>query len=138
MHENNLELVVVGRVRSSLDDRWDCPKMEHEGGVEAVIEVDSAYTDALQGLAVGQELLLLTWFHLAERDCLQVHPRGDKANPKRGVFSTRSPDRPNPIGMHKVTLKALDGLRLTVFPLEAIDGTPIVDIKPFAGSSTLK
>ncbi len=138
MNEIKPELLVVGQVRSSLADRRNCPKMEHEGGVEAVIAIDPAYAPAMEGLKVGQELVLLTWLHQAGREYLQVHPRGDKANPKRGVFSTRSPDRPNPIGMHKVTIKALNGLELTVFPLEAIDGTPIIDIKPFLGSSTLK
>ncbi len=131
-------LVVVGVIRSVLSDRENCPKMEHEGGVEAVIEIDPAYELALDGLEVGEELILLTWLHQAGREYLRVHPRGNKANPKRGVFSTRSPDRPNPIGMHKVTLKALNGLKLTVFPLEAFDGTPVIDIKPFLSSRTLK
>ena len=129
------QLRILGRVRSSLDDRWNCPKMEHEGGVEARIEIDPAVADALRGLEVGQELFLFTWFHEADRECLEVHPRGDVSRAKRGVFSTRSPDRPNPIGLHRVTLRSLEGLVLTVAPLEAIDNTPVVDIKPFASST---
>ncbi len=138
MDANTMELVVIGRVRSELSDRWTGPKMEHEGGVEAVIEIDPAYEIAMDGLELGMELWLFTWLHQGEREYLQVHPRGDRSQPKRGVFSTRSPDRPNPIGLHRVTVKDVEGLQLTVFPLEAVNGTPVIDIKPFLTSRTLK
>jgi tRNA-Thr(GGU) m(6)t(6)A37 methyltransferase TsaA len=95
-----------------------------------VISLEPSYEDALQGIAVGDELVVLTWLHEADRGVLQVHPRGDETRPLTGVFATRSSDRPNPIGLHRVTVLGLDGLELTVGPLEAIDGTPVVDLKP--------
>jgi tRNA-Thr(GGU) m(6)t(6)A37 methyltransferase TsaA len=95
------------------------------------VEIEPPFTDALAGVASGDEVILLTWLHLADRDVLRVHPRGDPRNPIAGVFATRSPDRPNPIGMHRVRVLETDGrTRLRVFPLEAVDGTPVVDIKP--------
>jgi tRNA-Thr(GGU) m(6)t(6)A37 methyltransferase TsaA len=89
-----------------------------------------AYADALLRLQPGDQLIVITWLHEAQRDRLQVHPRGDHNNPLTGVFLTRSPDRPNPLGLHRVTLRAIDGLRLRLGPIEAIDGTPVVDLKP--------
>ncbi len=86
--------------------------------------------DALDGLAVGDEIIVITWFHQAKRDVLKVHPRSDPRNPLTGVFATRSPDRPNPLGLHPVVVRAIDGHRLLVGPIEAIDGTPVVDLKP--------
>ncbi len=124
-------LRIIGRVRSPLTDRKTAPKQNYEGGIRAEIAVAPTYIEALEGLEPGDEILLFTWLHLAGRDTLRVHPRGDAARPKRGVFSTRSPNRPNPIGLHKVEIIKVspDGI-LTVEPLEAIDGTPVVDIKP--------
>ncbi len=125
------ELVFIGTVRSSIKDLHNAPKMEDEpGAVRARIELDPTYVDGLDEMRVGAELELFTWFHKADRSVLNVHPRGDKSRPQRGVFSTRSPFRPNPIGLHRVTLVEFDGpTTLIVEPLEAIDGTPVIDIK---------
>ncbi len=126
------ELVVIGTVHSSIKDWKNAPKMEDEpGAVQARIEIDPAYVDGLDEMRIGQQLELFTWFHKADRDVLSVHPRGDINRPRRGVFSTRSPFRPNPIGLHRVKLIAFDGpTTLIVDSLEAIDGTPVIDIKP--------
>lgn len=102
----------------------------HEGAPDAVIEVDARFADALHGIAAGDSLLVFTWLHAADRSVLRVHPRDDPSRPPMGVFATRSQDRPNPLGLHPVTVRSIDGTRLTVGPLEAIDGTPVVDIKP--------
>lgn len=100
-------------------------------GPEAWLEIDPAFADCLDGIKAGSELLLLTWLHQARRDILQVHPRGNPDNPRRGVFATRSPDRPNPIGLHRVTVLELAGpLRLRVAPLEVLESTPLIDVKP--------
>ncbi|MGE4554413.1 MAG: tRNA (N6-threonylcarbamoyladenosine(37)-N6)-methyltransferase TrmO [Desulfovibrionaceae bacterium] len=119
----------IGIVRSVLKDRALAPKQNTEGAPDAWVEVAPAYAEALVGLAPGQKIILITWLHEADRTVQQVHPRGDLTRPIRGVFSTRSPDRPNPLGLHEVTLVGMDGMRLHVEPLEAIDGTPVVDIK---------
>ncbi len=120
----------VGVVRSSLRRLDEAPRQGSEGAPEAWLEIDAGFADAMAGLAPQDELLVLTWLHQAGRDALQVHPRDDPRNPLSGVFATRSSDRPNPIGLHRVTVREIVGLRLRVFPLEAIDGTPIVDVKP--------
>lgn len=120
----------IGYVRSSLRDAKAAPKQGPEGAPSAWIEIDSRFAAGLVDLAAGDQLILLTWLHEGRRDLLQVHPRDDLNAPVKGVFTTRSADRPNPIGLHPVTLLAIDGLRLHVSPLEAIDGTPVVDIKP--------
>ena len=125
-----MELVPVGRVESPLGDRASAPKQGDEGAPEASLVFDARVADALEGIAAGDELLVLTWLDRAQRDVLRVHPRGDRARPVQGVFNTRSPDRPNPIGLHRVTVVAIDGVRLRVRNLEALDGTPIVDVKP--------
>jgi tRNA-Thr(GGU) m(6)t(6)A37 methyltransferase TsaA len=125
-----MELVAIGRVESSLTDRASAPKQGDEGAPDAWLVFDDEVADALDGIAVGDELLLLTWFDRAERDVLRVHPRSDMSRPEQGVFSTRSPDRPNPIGLHRVTVLVIDDVRLQVSALEALDGTPIVDVKP--------
>lgn len=126
----------VGVVRSRLVRREDAPKQGSEGAPEAWIEFQPAYADALLGVAAGDEVILLTWLHLGRRDVLQVHPRGDPANPIAGVFATRSPDRPNPIGLHRVrVLEVAAPGRLRVAPLEAVDGTPVVDMKAVLGAS---
>jgi tRNA-Thr(GGU) m(6)t(6)A37 methyltransferase TsaA len=120
----------IGVVRSSLGARDDAPNQAFEGAPEARLEIDSAYAEALHRIRVGDELIVLTWLHLADRDVLQTHPTGDTSIPLTGVFRTRSPDRPNPIGVHRVTVTGLDGpTTLKVGALEAIDGTPIVDLK---------
>jgi tRNA-Thr(GGU) m(6)t(6)A37 methyltransferase TsaA len=123
-------LTPIGVVRSPLKNRADAPRQGDEGAPDATILVEPSYADALQGIEPGDELLVLTWLHEADRSVLQVHPRDDETRPLTGVFATRSSDRPNPIGLHVVTVLAIDGLELLVGPLEAIDGTPLVDIKP--------
>lgn len=120
----------IGVVRSTLRERDDAPNQAFEGGPEAVLEIEPAFADALDRIEVGDELIVLTWLHLADRDVLQTHPTGDPNRPLTGVFRTRSSDRPNPIGVHRVTVIAFDGpTMLHVGALEAIDGTPIVDLK---------
>ena len=123
-------LTPVGVVRSPLRDRADAPRQGSEGAPDALIVLESSFAAALEGVQAGDELLVLTWLHEADRRILQVHPRDDGTRPLTGVFATRSSDRPNPIGIHRVTVHAVDELRLEVGPLEAIDGTPVVDLKP--------
>jgi tRNA-Thr(GGU) m(6)t(6)A37 methyltransferase TsaA len=119
----------IGFVRSDLKDRRDAPRHGREGAPQAWLEIDPAFAPALDGLRPGQDIIVLTWLHLGRREVLRVVPRHDPANPERGVFATRSPDRPNPVGLHRVRLFDIDGTRLHVGPLEAIDGTPVLDIK---------
>jgi tRNA-Thr(GGU) m(6)t(6)A37 methyltransferase TsaA len=128
------ELVPVGRVESSLTDRAAAPKQGDEGAPEADLVFDERVADALRDLRPDTEVILLTWLDRADRDVVVVHPRDDQSRPPTGVFSTRSADRPNPIGLHRVRVLAVDGLRLRVADLEAIDGTPILDVKPVLGS----
>lgn len=123
------ELRPIGWVRSPLQDVALAPKQEHEGAPEAWIELDPAVAPAAAELAPGDRVLVLTWLHRADRAVLRVHPRGDPANPEAGVFSTRSPHRPNPVGVHVVHVTDVEGSRLRVDHLEAVDGTPVVDIK---------
>ena len=123
----------VGTVRSPLTDPATAPKQGREGGPEAWIHLESAVLPALDGLAVGDHVLVLTWLDRADRDVLRVHPRDDPANPLRGVFGTRSADRPNPIGLHPVRILAIEGVQVRVSDLEALDGTPVLDIKPDLG-----
>jgi tRNA-Thr(GGU) m(6)t(6)A37 methyltransferase TsaA len=120
----------VGWVESPLLDRAAAPKQGDEGAPDAWLRFTGAVGPALRDLAAGTEVLLLTWLDRADRDTLTVHPRGDASRPATGVFSTRSPDRPNPVGLHRVTVLAVDGTRVHVRGLEALDGTPIVDVKP--------
>jgi len=125
------EVFPIGWVRSTLKRRADAPKQGYEGAPDARIEVEAAFQPGLDRLTPGQDLLILTWLHEAQRDVLAVRPRRDPSKPLHGVFATRSPDRPNPIGIHRVRLLAIErGGVLHVAPLEAIDGTPVVDIKP--------
>ncbi|WFS64138.1 tRNA (N6-threonylcarbamoyladenosine(37)-N6)-methyltransferase TrmO [Pseudodesulfovibrio thermohalotolerans] len=126
------ELAVIGTIQSEIKDIASAPKMEDEAGaVRARIIMDPAYAEGLDGLEPGAALEIFTWFHKSDRSVLKVHPRGIKERPLRGVFATRSPARPNPIGLHRVTLVAIEApLTLVVEPLEAIDGTPVIDIKP--------
>jgi tRNA-Thr(GGU) m(6)t(6)A37 methyltransferase TsaA len=125
-----MELKPIGAVESPLTDRDAAPKQGDEGAPEAWLVFDAAVQDGLDGLGVGDDLLVLTWLHEAERDVLRVVPRSDPNRAEQGVFTTRSPDRPNPIGLHRVTVLAVDGCRVRVSGIEAIDATPIVDVKP--------
>ena len=130
MMETNYSLQPVGFVRSSLRQREAAPNQGSEGAPDAWLDVDPTFAEALEGLSDGDDLIVITWLHQADRAILKVHPRGNHHLPLTGVFATRSPDRPNPLGLHRVTLRAIAGNRLRVGPLEAIDGTPVVDIKP--------
>jgi tRNA-Thr(GGU) m(6)t(6)A37 methyltransferase TsaA len=125
----------IGTVRSRFKRREDCPRQGFEGAPEALIVLEPAFEEGLEGLAPGGEVIVLTWFHEARRDVLKVHPRNDPQSPLRGVFVTRSPDRPNPIGLHRVAVVAVDGGMLRVGGLEALDGTPVLDIKPVLSES---
>lgn len=125
-----LGLRPIGWIRSELATRDEAPKQGREGAPDAWLEIEPWAGAALAGLAPGDELLVLTWLHRADRETFEVHPRSDPRNPLTGVFATRSPDRPNPIGLHPVTVRAIEGLRLRIGPIEAIDGTPVIDLKP--------
>jgi tRNA-Thr(GGU) m(6)t(6)A37 methyltransferase TsaA len=129
MPENTYTLTPVGVIRSALTNLADAPRQGGEGAPEAWLELNADVADALHGLVVGDVVILLTWLHQADRAVLQVHPRDDLNNPLTGVFATRSSHRPNPIGLHRVTVLEIAGTRLRVGPLEAIDGTPLADIK---------
>lgn len=120
----------IGFVRSTLAAREDAPRQGREGAPNASLELSAELAPCLDGLAVGDDVIVLTWLHQADRDTMKVHPRDDTRRPLTGVFATRSPDRPNPIGLHRVRIHAIEGRRLEVGPLEAIDGTPIIDLKP--------
>ncbi|MGH2900736.1 MAG: tRNA (N6-threonylcarbamoyladenosine(37)-N6)-methyltransferase TrmO [Solirubrobacteraceae bacterium] len=126
----DIQLTPIGRVESSLTDPADAPKQAHEDAPQATLVFEPHVAAGLAGLRVGDEIMLLTWLHRAARDVLRTHPRGDPANPARGVFSTRSPARPNPIGLHPVQIVAIEDCRIVVRHLEAVDGTPILDVKP--------
>jgi len=130
MSVRDLRLRPVGQVRSKLRDRQVAPMQGTEGAPDAWIELLPEVLPAASGLAVGDDVWLLTWLHQADRTVLEVHPRSDRANPLTGVFSTRSPDRPNPIGLHQVRVLEVQGRLLRVGSLEAIDGTPVLDLKP--------
>jgi len=125
-----MELRRVAVVESPLRARADAPKQGFEGAPDAWLVFDAGVAEALADIAVGDRLIVLTWLDRGDRSVLRVHPRGDPAAPLTGVFSTRSPDRPNPIGLHEVTVQQVDGLRVRVSDLEALDGTPVVDVKP--------
>jgi tRNA-Thr(GGU) m(6)t(6)A37 methyltransferase TsaA len=120
----------IGYVESPLVNRETAPKQGFEGAPEAWLVFNPDMAEAIRDLAVDAEVFVLTWLHQARRDVLAVHPRDDPRNPETGVFSTRSQDRPNPIGLHRVHIAAINGLRVLVRNLEAVDGTPIVDVKP--------
>ena len=124
------ELRPIGHVRSPLADPAAAPKQGDEGAPDAWLVLDPEVAEGARNLTVGADVFVLTWLHQARRDVLAVHPRDDPRTPETGVFSTRSQDRPNPIGLHRVTIAAVDGLRVLARGLEAVDGTPIVDLKP--------
>lgn len=124
------EVRPIGHVESALRDPLAAPKQGDEGAPDATLVLEAAVLDGLAGTAIGDHVIVLTWLHQAERGVLQVHPRDDVTNPLRGVFATRSADRPNPIGLHEVEIVSIDGRRIGVRPLEAVDGTPLLDLKP--------
>ena len=126
----NYEVRPIGSVESPLVDPKTAPKQGFEGAPEAWLVFSPEVAEGIRDLAIGAEVFVLTWLHQARRDVLAVHPRDDPRNPETGVFSTRSQDRPNPIGLHRVQIAAIDGLRVLVRNLEAVDGTPVVDVKP--------
>ncbi len=119
----------VGAVRSVLTNRKEAPMQGYEGAPEAWLEIEATFAEGLLGVATGDDVIVLTWLHQGRRDVLQVHPRSRPGAPLTGVFATRSPDRPNPVGLHRVKVLEVAGRKLRVAPMEAIDGTPIVDIK---------
>jgi tRNA-Thr(GGU) m(6)t(6)A37 methyltransferase TsaA len=125
----------IGAIRSEIKNREDAPLFYTEGAPNAFLEILPAYVDGLDRMQVGDEIIVVTWLHRAHRDILKVHPRGDPSNPLTGVFSTRSPDRPNPLGLHRVKVLEMNPGRLCIGPIEAIDGTPVIDIKPVVESS---
>jgi tRNA-Thr(GGU) m(6)t(6)A37 methyltransferase TsaA len=120
----------IGVLRSALKARSRAPRQGTEGAPDAWLEIHPWAARGLHGMTAGDEVIVITWLHRARRDVFQVHPRSDPRNPIAGVFVTRSPDRPNPLGLHPVVVRAIAGNRLRVGPIEAIDGTPVVDIKP--------
>ena len=129
MIETNYTIKPIGVIRSKLSRREAAPHQGYEGAPEALLELAAPVAPGLLGITVGDELIVLTWLHRAQRDVLQVHPRGRLDAPLTGVFATRSPDRPNPVGLHRVSVLEVAEQRLRIAPIEAIDGTPVVDIK---------
>jgi len=125
----------IGFIRSDLKRREDAPRQGGEGAPHALIEVLPSYVKALHRMQVGDEIIIISWLHRAQRNVMEVHPRGDASRPLTGVLSTRSPDRPNPIGLHRVKVFGTERGRLHVGPIEAIDGTPVIDIKPVIESN---
>jgi tRNA-Thr(GGU) m(6)t(6)A37 methyltransferase TsaA len=128
--EGHLQLHPIGRIRSGIKKRSEAPKQGSEGAPDAWLEVSPFAAQAIDGIAVGHQIILITWLHEARRDVLKVHPRSDPRRPLTGVFATRSPDRPNPVGLHQVTVRRIHKNRLRIGPIEAIDRTPVIDIKP--------
>ncbi|MCI0413340.1 tRNA (N6-threonylcarbamoyladenosine(37)-N6)-methyltransferase TrmO [bacterium] len=120
----------IGVIRSEIKNTKDAPMFYTEGAPNAYLELDAIYMDGLERMQAGDEIIVITWLHRAQRDVLKVHPRGDATRPLTGVFSTRSPDRPNPLGLHRVKVLEINSSRLLIGPIEAIDETPVIDIKP--------
>ncbi|MGH7710062.1 MAG: tRNA (N6-threonylcarbamoyladenosine(37)-N6)-methyltransferase TrmO [Gemmatimonadaceae bacterium] len=130
----SFDVQAIGRVESPLTDLEMAPRQADEGAPQAWLVFESTVIAALRSLQVGDQVIVITWLDRARRDVLSVHPRGDTSRPEEGVFSTRSPHRPNPIGLHQVEITAIDGRRVQVRHLEAVDGTPIIDVKPILSS----
>jgi tRNA-Thr(GGU) m(6)t(6)A37 methyltransferase TsaA len=128
--DERIQLAPIGRVESPLTDLAAAPKQGDEGAPDAWLVLDAGVIEGLDGIKTGDEIIVLTWLDRAQRHVLNVHPRGDLSRPPQGVFTTRSPDRPNPIGLHRVEVAEVDGSRVRVHRLEALDGTPILDLKP--------
>jgi tRNA-Thr(GGU) m(6)t(6)A37 methyltransferase TsaA len=126
----DFELVPIGAVESPLTDPATAPNQGDEGAPDAWLVFEPDVLECVEGIGVGDEVIVLTWLHLADREVLRVHPRGDVSRAQQGVFSTRSPHRPNPIGMHRVRVSEIEGAKVRVRNLEAVDGTPIIDVKP--------
>jgi tRNA-Thr(GGU) m(6)t(6)A37 methyltransferase TsaA len=124
------QLHFIGRIHSELKDLQDCPRQEKEGAPAATIKVFDEFIEGLKNIQAGDQLILFTWLHKADRTVLETRPRNDNNRPLTGVFSTRSPDRPNPIGIHFVKVEVVKNNQFTVSNLEVLDGTPLVDIKP--------
>jgi tRNA-Thr(GGU) m(6)t(6)A37 methyltransferase TsaA len=132
---NDYILIPIGFIESPIKSRENAPKQGYEGAPDTWINVNDHVAAGLEGILPGDEVILITWFHQSRRDVLTVHPRGNKDNPLTGVFATRSPDRPNPLGLHRVKILERTGNKIKVGPLEAIDGTPVIDIKPVLSKS---
>lgn len=124
-----IDLRPIGKIRSELRRLEDAPRQGPEGAPDGWLEIEPSLVRALAGIRPGDQLVLITWLHLADRETLEVHPRNDPKAPLTGVFATRSQDRPNPLGLHRVTVREIDGARLRIGPIEVIDGTPVVDVK---------
>jgi len=124
----------IGKIRSEIKKPADAPLFYTEGAPNAFLEIIPEYAEGLHRMRTGDEVIVITWLHQARRDVLKVHPRGNKSNPLTGVFSTRSPDRPNPLGLHRVRILKIDSKGLHIGPIEAIDGTPVIDMKPVVES----
>lgn len=131
----SFSIAPIGVIRSEIKQRKDAPLFYTEGAPNAFLEILPDYLDGLDRMQAGDEIIVITWLHRAHRDVLKVHPRGDSSNPLTGVFLTRSPDRPNPLGLHRVKVLEMNQGRLHVGPIEAIDGTPVIDIKPVVASN---
>jgi len=129
MEELPDRLRLIGHIRSALHSKEEAPSQGNEDAPDAWLHIDPAFEAGLRGIARGDDMIIITWLHRGGREVLQVHPRGDLEIPIAGVFATRSPDRPNPLGLHRVTVREISGTRLRIGPIEAIDGTPVVDIK---------
>ena len=134
MNTRNYDVVPVGWVESPLQERAQAPRQGDEGAPDAWLVFEPGVGEALSDLRAGTEIIVLTWLDRADRDVLVTRPRDDPARPLAGVFATRSPDRPNPIGLHRVRVVEVRGLRIRVGPLEALDGTPVIDVKPVLGT----
>ena len=130
MKRINYTLKPVGFIESEIKHRKDAPLFYNEGAPQAVLKILPEYITALHRIKEGDEIIVITWLHEGDRNVLQVHPRGNKSNPLTGVFLTRSPDRPNPLGLHRAKVLRIDSIHLHLDAIEAIDGTPVVDIKP--------
>jgi tRNA-Thr(GGU) m(6)t(6)A37 methyltransferase TsaA len=134
--KTDYSLSPIGFLHSPLKSREEAPNQGREGAPDAWLEVNAKVSEGLEGIEAGDEIIVITWLHQAQRDILKTHPQDDETVPLAGVFATRSPDRPNPLGLHRVTVLSLAGKRLKVGPIEAIDGTPVIDIKPVFSQST--
>ena len=134
MSQTRFELIPVGTVESPLTDPASAPKQGDEGAPDAWLVFEPEALEALDGIQPGDEVIVLTWLDRARRDVLRVHPRDDMSREQRGVFTTRSADRPNPIGLHRVRIVSIEGARVRVRQLEAVDGTPVLDVKPVLSS----